>query len=80
MLCHIAAALDNGAIDMKNVNQRPQVNVKLFSLIDVFLIYLLQKYNQAGKIIVSELYLFSDGSIPLFEKHSCVSCYLYSCV
>lgn len=39
MLCHIAAALDNGAIDMKNVNQRPQVNVKLFSLIDVFLIY-----------------------------------------
>ena len=40
MLCHIAAALDNGAIDMKNVNQRPQVNVKLFSLIDVFLIHL----------------------------------------
>ena len=44
MLCHIAAALDNSAIDMKNVNQRPQVNVTLLNLINIFLIYLkLQK-------------------------------------
>ena len=46
MLCHIAAALDNGAIDMKNVNQRPQVNVKLFNLMNIFRIYLLKKSSR----------------------------------
>ena len=40
MLCHIAAALDNAAIDMKNVNQRPQVNIKRFNLMNIFLIYI----------------------------------------
>ena len=74
MLCHIAAALDNGAIDMKNVNQRPQVNVTLLNLINIFLI----KKNQARKTMVTKLNLFSDGSVPLFEKHSCISCYMYS--
>ena len=76
MLCHIAAALDNGAIDMKNVNQRPQVNVTLINLINIFLIYL--KKNETRKTIVTKLNLFSDGSVPLFEKHSCISCYMYS--
>ena len=76
MLCHIAAALDNGAIDMKNVNQRPQVNVTLLNLINIFLIY--TQKNQARKTIVTKLNLFSDGSVPLFEKHSCISCYMYS--
>ena len=78
MLCHIAAALDNGAIDMKNVNQRPQVNVTLLNLINIFLIYQNYKKNQARKTIVTKLNLFSDGSVPLFEKHSCISCYMYS--
>ena len=78
MLCHIAAALDNGAIDMKNVNQRPQVNVKLFNLMNIFRIYLFSQKNQAGKNIVTKLNLLSDGSVPLFEKHSCISCYMYS--